>query len=117
MKKKESEMNFETAMKKLDSIVEKLEKGNIPLEEALAEFDAGIQLVRYLNKKLDDAERKIELLLKDKDGKIVKREMEFKNGELREKAEDDTGRGEDEIDTDDEEDNREDKGNKTPTLF
>lgn len=117
MKKKETELNFEEAMKKLDGIVEKLEKGNIPLEEALKQFDSGVQLVRLLNKKLDDAERRIEMLLKDKNGNLIKKEMEFEDGELVEKDRTQkTEEGEqiaEEIDNEDEND----KGNKTPSLF
>ncbi len=118
MKKKETEINFEEAMKKLEWIVDKLEKGNIPLEEALKQFDSGVQLVRFLNKKLDDAERRIEMLLKDKNGNVIKKGMEFEDGELVEK--DRTQKTEDreqiaeEIDDEDDED---DKGNKTPSLF
>ncbi len=113
MKKKETEMNFEDAMRKLDSIVETLEKGNIPLEEALKQFDSGVQLVRLLNKKLDDAERKIEMLLKDKNGNVIRKEMEFEDGELRERTEEKEQKTE-EIDYEDGED---DEGDKTPSLF
>ncbi len=113
MKKKETEINFEDAMKKLDSIVEKLEKGNIPLEEALKQFDSGVQLVRLLNKKLDDAERRIEMLLKDKNGNVIKKEMEFEDGGLRERTEDRRQRTE-EID---DEDGADEEGNQTPSLF
>lgn len=129
MKKKEIEINFEEGMRKLDGIVEKLEKGNIPLEEALKQFDSGVQLVRLLNRKLDDAERKIEMLLKNKDGNVIKKEMEFENGELKEKivdrrkqTEDRTPETEDrgDIDYEDNEDDEggeDDEGNSTPSLF
>lgn len=106
MKKKEGEPSFEEAMKKLEGIVEKLEKGNIPLEEALKEFDQGVQLVRYLNKKLDDAERKIELLMKDKNGRITKKSLRFEEGELIE---------EQKIENEEEDD--EEPGESTPSLF
>jgi len=108
VKKKEQEINFEEAMRKLDAIVEKLEKGNIPLEEALKQFDAGVQLVRYLNKRLDDAERKIEMLVKDKNGNVVKKAMEFEDGELKEM---------DSQDRMDEDDDNDDEGSQTPGLF
>jgi exodeoxyribonuclease VII small subunit len=129
VKKKEIEINFEEGMRKLDGIVEKLEKGNIPLEEALKQFDSGVQLVRLLNRKLDDAERKIEMLLKNKDGNVIKKEMEFENGELKEKivdrrkqTEDRTPETEDrgDIDYEDNEDDEggeDDEGNSTPSLF
>lgn len=117
MKKKETEINFEEAMKKLDGIVEKLERGNIPLEEALKQFDSGIQLVRLLNKKLDDAERKIEMLLKDKDGNLVKKEMEFENGELREKVGNSQKFNIQSPELEKEKDDDNDEGNGTPSLF
>ncbi|HEY4717280.1 MAG TPA: exodeoxyribonuclease VII small subunit [bacterium] len=83
MKKTDTDINFEEALKKLDKIVEKLEMGNIPLEDALKQFDAGVRLVRYLNERLEDAERKIELLVKDKEGKITKKEIDVIDGEIK----------------------------------
>ena len=59
---------FEDALNKLEKIVSKLEEGDIPLEESLKLFEEGIRLSRFCNQKLDEAERKVEILLKDKDG-------------------------------------------------
>jgi exodeoxyribonuclease VII small subunit len=59
---------FEEALNKLEKIVSKLEKGDIPLEESLKFFEEGIRLSRLCNQKLDEAEKRVEILLKDRDG-------------------------------------------------
>jgi exodeoxyribonuclease VII small subunit len=59
---------FEDALKKLEKTVEKLEHGNLPLEEAMEAFTEGVQLVKYCNQKLDEAENKVQRLLKDEQG-------------------------------------------------
>jgi exodeoxyribonuclease VII small subunit len=59
---------FEDALKKLEKLVEKLEHGNLPLEEAMEAFTEGVQLVKYCNQKLDEAENKVQMLLKDEQG-------------------------------------------------
>lgn len=62
-KSKQKEETFEGKLKKLENIVEKMEKAEVPLEDALGFFESGIQLTRELRKHLDEAERKIEVLL------------------------------------------------------
>ena len=59
---------FEDALSKLEKIVSKLEEGDIPLEESLRLFEEGIRLSRFCNQKLDEAEKKVEILLKGKNG-------------------------------------------------
>ncbi len=59
---------FEDALNKLEKIVARLEEGDIPLEESLKLFEEGIRLSRFCNQKLDEAEKKVEILLKDKNG-------------------------------------------------
>jgi len=59
---------FEDALNKLEKIVSKLEEGDIPLEESLKLFEEGIRLSRFCNQKLDEAEKKVEILSKGKDG-------------------------------------------------
>lgn len=65
-----AEQKFEEAVKKLESIVARLEDGDIPLEESLKLFEEGVKLSRFCAKKLDEAEKKVEILMKDKDGKL-----------------------------------------------
>ena len=59
---------FEDALNKLERTVSKLEEGDIPLEESLKLFEEGIRLSRFCNQKLDEAEKKVEILLKGKNG-------------------------------------------------
>lgn len=59
---------FEDALSKLEKIVSKLEEGDISLEESLKLFEEGIRLSHFCGQKLDEAEKKVEILLKDKEG-------------------------------------------------
>ena len=59
--------NFEEQLTELQELVNKLESGNVPLEDALNEFQAGVKLSRELEKKLNDAEQTVAKLV-DKDG-------------------------------------------------
>ena len=59
--------NFEEQLNELQEIVNKLESGNVPLEDALNEFQARVKLSRELEKKLNDAEQTVAKLV-DKDG-------------------------------------------------
>ena len=61
---------FEDALEKLEKIVSRLEEGDIPLEESLKLFEEGIRLSRFCNQKLDEAEKRVEILLKDKNGTL-----------------------------------------------
>ena len=60
---------FEDALARLETIVTELEKGDLPLEEALKIFEEGVRLSKSCMKMLEEAERKVEILLKDKDGR------------------------------------------------
>ncbi len=59
---------FEDALKKLQEIVEKLEKGDLPLEEAMDCFSEGMRLAHFCHTKLEEAEGKVRVLLKDQQG-------------------------------------------------
>lgn len=65
---KEQSMTFEQSIKRLDEIVSKMERGDVPLEEALALFEEGTTLVKSCTKLLDEAELKIVQLTKGQDG-------------------------------------------------
>ena len=71
MKKTETP-SFEAALKQLEEIVQRLEKGELPLEESLKLYEEGIQLSRLCHGKLEEAEGKIEVLLKDAKGELVR---------------------------------------------
>ena len=54
--------DFEAALTELDSIVKKLEDGDLPLEQSLQLFERGVQLSRFCHARLEAAERRIEIL-------------------------------------------------------
>ena len=60
-----AEEKFENSLKRLESIVAKMEKGELPLSESVKLFEEGIKLTRTLSKQIEEAERKVEILLKD----------------------------------------------------
>ena len=64
-KKEESSVGgLEESLKELEALVERLESGDLPLEDALAQFEHGIKLTRSCQTILKDAEQKVEILLK-----------------------------------------------------
>ena len=63
----DKDLSFEEALKKLEQIVSRLEDEDIPLEKALKTFEEGIRLSRYCNKRLDEAEKRIQILTQDGD--------------------------------------------------
>ena len=65
-----SKKTFEESMKQLEEIVEELESGNLPLEKTLKKFEEGVKLSKACNKKLDDIEQKVTILMKDSNGDI-----------------------------------------------
>ena len=66
-----AEVKFEDALAKLEEIVRKMEQGELTLDESLASFEEGIRLSRLCSAKLDEAERRIEILLKKEGGTEV----------------------------------------------
>jgi exodeoxyribonuclease VII small subunit len=60
--------NFEESLRKLESIVEQLEKGDLPLEESMKLFEQGVHLSAVCKQELDEAEGKVEMLVKQRDG-------------------------------------------------
>jgi len=74
------EKKFETAMERLESIVQSLESGDLSLDESLKVFEEGMQLVQFCTKKLDEAERKVSILMKESSGKLVQQPFETEQG-------------------------------------
>ena len=66
-----SEVKFEKAMTRLESIVEELERGDLNIEKSLEIFEEGIKMSRVCSNKLNEAEAKIEKLTKGKKDEIV----------------------------------------------
>ena len=71
-----AEKKFEAALARLEELVKELETGDLPLERSLKLFEEGIKLSRLCNKRLEDAERRVEILVKDKFGSVTARPFE-----------------------------------------
>jgi len=67
----EKKQTFETSLQELEKIVRKLEDGDLSLEESLKLFEDGVKLSRECQDRLNQAERRIEVLLKDENGNSV----------------------------------------------
>ncbi|MBI4495943.1 MAG: exodeoxyribonuclease VII small subunit [Deltaproteobacteria bacterium] len=65
-----AEPKFEEAYQQLEAIVRRLEEENLSLEESLKAFEEGVRLSRFCSQKLDEAEKKVEVLLKDTEGRL-----------------------------------------------
>jgi len=59
------ELSFEQALKRLNALVEKLESGQLPLEESVAAFEEGVKLTRRCEALLDSAEQRLQVLNKE----------------------------------------------------
>ena len=75
------EIKFEKALERLEKIVEELETGNIPLEDALKKYEEGVKLSRACTEKLTQAEKKIQILTKSLDGSLKREDFEFEEKE------------------------------------
>lgn len=73
----EEKLSFEEALGRLEELVNKLEDGNLPLEESLQLFAEGIKLTRYCSNYLEEAEKKIAIIMEDSQGNPVIREEEL----------------------------------------
>lgn len=73
----EEEIKFEKALERLEKIVEDLEAGNIPLEDALKKYEEGVRLSGLCQKRLAQAEKKIEMLTRSLDGSLKKVPFEY----------------------------------------
>ncbi len=62
-------LKFEDALARLETIVAELEKGDLPLDDSLKIFEEGIKLSKTCLKMLDDAERKVQIMVQEKDGR------------------------------------------------
>ena len=70
-----SKENFEESMKKLESIVNELENGNLNLDESVEKFEEGMKIAKQCNTILEDSEKKITILL-EKDGELKEEKFE-----------------------------------------
>jgi exodeoxyribonuclease VII small subunit len=67
----QKKQNFEESLTELEQIVGKLEDGDLALEESLELFEKGVKISRECQARLTEAERRIEVLIKDRSGKLV----------------------------------------------
>lgn len=63
MKKKEQPVSFENALTELEAVVNRLEQGDLNLEDALAQFEQGINLAKQAQERLTNAEQRVQILL------------------------------------------------------
>ncbi|WP_347274462.1 exodeoxyribonuclease VII small subunit [Candidatus Kuenenia sp.] len=70
-----AKVKFEEALKGLEKIVDKLERGDMPLDETLSEYENGIKLYKKCVSLLDEAEKKIQILVKDENGSFSTRDF------------------------------------------
>jgi exodeoxyribonuclease VII small subunit len=71
-----SELNFEKAMSRLETIVEQMETGKLPLEDLIVRYEEGMNLVKVCQERLTSAEQKIEIIARNSAGKAVVKDFE-----------------------------------------
>lgn len=71
-----AQISFEEALSRLESIVESMEAGDVPLADLLARFEQGTQLLKVCEARLKDAELKIEQLRRQRDGTLAAEPLE-----------------------------------------
>jgi exodeoxyribonuclease VII small subunit len=76
MSNKPKEQNFEGAMSRLESIVEQMESGKLPLEDLIQRYEEGIKLVKVCQERLAIAEHKIEIIVRDNSGKATVKDFQ-----------------------------------------
>lgn len=69
------DINFEQALKELETIVHNLENGTIPLNDSLENFENGVKLIRRCNLLLDSAEKKVKKLTRAETGEIIEEDF------------------------------------------
>ena len=75
MANNKEKLTFESASARLEEIVKILEQGNSSLDDSLKLYEEGVLLVRFCNDSLDNAEKKIKMLVKDTNGNMVEKDF------------------------------------------
>lgn len=65
-----AELKFEESLKQLEKIIKDLEKGDLPLEDSLKKYEEGVRLSQQLSKKLEQAQKRVEVLMKAEGGRL-----------------------------------------------
>ncbi|HPO14157.1 MAG TPA: exodeoxyribonuclease VII small subunit [Candidatus Hydrogenedentes bacterium] len=94
------EATFEKDLEQLEAIVAALEEGGLSLDESLKRFEEGVKLSRSCEKALTDAEKRIEILLKNTQGALEARELVEEKEEKEEDKEEEEEEAQEEVDTD-----------------
>jgi exodeoxyribonuclease VII small subunit len=81
-----TEQNFETAMDRLEKIVEQMESGQLPLEDLIVRYEEGMNLVKVCQERLASAEQKIEIIARTSAGKPVVKDF-APSGEIKPETE------------------------------
>jgi len=68
--------SFEDSMDELKEIVDKLQCGNLPLEESIKLFQEGTKLIAFSHKKLDQIQKKVKILVEEKDGELTTKDFD-----------------------------------------
>lgn len=68
-----AEKNFEKSMKRLEEIVQQLEGSEMPLEDSLQVFEEGMKLAAFCSRKLEEAEKKVTLLVREQEGSFIEK--------------------------------------------
>lgn len=71
----EKDISFEEAMEQLEHIVQQLEAGDVPLEKSIALFQSGMELSKLCSQKLEQVEKKIDILI-DENGQLEKKSFQ-----------------------------------------
>lgn len=74
-------ISYEAAMEQLEDKVRMLESGSMSLDESIDAFEKAVSLVKICNKKLDEAERKVRILIEGNDGAITDQSFEVNSNE------------------------------------
>jgi exodeoxyribonuclease VII small subunit len=88
---KEKEMKFEEALDKLEKTVQKLESGDLTLDQAIKTFEEGTELRKFCEEKLKETERKVEMIIKNKISSDPSKKLpvkDFKDGSDKDQGED-----------------------------
>ena len=76
-----STTKFEDAMKRLEEIVQSLETGELSLEDSIKAFEEGMKLAKFCSKKLEEAEKKVSILIKENSGRYVQAPFKMEQDE------------------------------------
>jgi exodeoxyribonuclease VII small subunit len=84
-------LSFEQAIQRLEKIVADMEGAELPLEDVIKKYEEGTRLVRFCSQKLEEAEKRIEVLTKKTDGTVSLEPLEPEQGDYQDESSEDEG--------------------------